>query len=240
MLGLNLIARICDAVGADATTRHNKWLGKMARVFDIPLGDDRDVWPGNAWILDAGTRAGGQYWRQPDGPALQSRAHLHHDLATYGRLTETIDREVADWTGDDYERIGVSFESPNHFLKLTGLENLRYFAALYRGPTRSPETLLEAVGLDADRAAAQNRKRLRHFPQADGMDLVGGQDRNLVLADRRQNRRRIPAGENPDVYELAIFCGAALWLIFADRSEPGSMETNPATRQVTPLAPPTG
>lgn len=34
---------------------------------------------------------------------------------------------------------------------LTGFENLRYFAALYRGPTRSPETLLEAVGLDSDR-----------------------------------------------------------------------------------------
>lgn len=46
-------------------------------------------------LVDAGTRAGGQYWRQPDGPALQPRAHLHHDLATYGRLTETIDREVA-------------------------------------------------------------------------------------------------------------------------------------------------
>ena len=45
-----------DAVGADATTRHNKWLGKMARVFDIPLGDDQEAWPGNAWILDAATR----------------------------------------------------------------------------------------------------------------------------------------------------------------------------------------
>ena len=72
-------------------------------------------------------------------------------LEGYRGTVRVRDREVADWTGDDYERIGVSFESPNHFLKLTGLENLRYFAALYRGPTRSPETLLEAVGLDRDR-----------------------------------------------------------------------------------------
>ena len=59
-------------------------------------------------------------------------------------------REVAAWTADDYERIGVSFESPNHFLKLTGLENLRYFAALYRGATRTPAALLESVGLESD------------------------------------------------------------------------------------------
>jgi fluoroquinolone transport system ATP-binding protein len=59
-------------------------------------------------------------------------------------------REVAVWTADDYERIGVSFEAPNHFLKLTGLENLRYFAALYQGTTRSPAALLEALGLQSD------------------------------------------------------------------------------------------
>ena len=59
-------------------------------------------------------------------------------------------KEVAAWAADDYERIGVSFEAPNHFLKLTGLENLRYFAALYHGPTRVPEALLEAVGLQSD------------------------------------------------------------------------------------------
>jgi ABC-type branched-subunit amino acid transport system ATPase component len=48
---------------------------------------------------------------------------------------------------------GVSFETPNHFLKLTGLENLRYFAALYSHPTRCAEGLLKAVGLweDGDR-----------------------------------------------------------------------------------------
>jgi fluoroquinolone transport system ATP-binding protein len=59
-------------------------------------------------------------------------------------------KEVRTWTADDYERIGVSFETPNHFSKLTGLENLRYFAALYRGRTREPAELLAVVGLDGD------------------------------------------------------------------------------------------
>ncbi|MGH9380652.1 MAG: ATP-binding cassette domain-containing protein [Thermoanaerobaculia bacterium] len=61
-------------------------------------------------------------------------------------------KEVVTWKADDYEWIGVSFETPNHFLKLTGLENLRYFAALYRRETRAPAALLEALGLREDGA----------------------------------------------------------------------------------------
>jgi fluoroquinolone transport system ATP-binding protein len=59
-------------------------------------------------------------------------------------------KDVRSWTADDYERIGVAFETPNHFLKLTGLENLRYFAGLYARATRRPEGLLEAVGLEGE------------------------------------------------------------------------------------------
>ena len=71
-------------------------------------------------------------------------------LEGYRGVVRVRDKEVAAWTADDYERIGVSFEAPNHFLKLTGLENLRYFAALYHGATRAPAALLESVGLEND------------------------------------------------------------------------------------------
>jgi fluoroquinolone transport system ATP-binding protein len=71
-------------------------------------------------------------------------------LEGYKGVVRVRDKEVAAWTADDYERIGVSFEAPNHFLKLTGLENLRYFAALYHGTPRAPSTLLESVGLESD------------------------------------------------------------------------------------------
>lgn len=72
-------------------------------------------------------------------------------------------KEVRTWTEDDYERIGVSFETPNHFSKLTGHENLRYYAALYRGRTRDPNELLAAVGLegDGDRLVGQYSKGMK-------------------------------------------------------------------------------
>lgn len=56
-------------------------------------------------------------------------------------------REPAEWKDRYYERIGVSFELPNHYLKLTGLENLEFFASLYPGSTADPMDLLERVGL---------------------------------------------------------------------------------------------
>ena len=54
------------------------------------------------------------------------------------------------WGSDYYQRIGVSFELPNHYQKLTGLENLRFFASLYTGGTPDPMQLLDAVGLADD------------------------------------------------------------------------------------------
>jgi fluoroquinolone transport system ATP-binding protein len=84
-------------------------------------------------------------------------------LEGYSGQVIVRDREVAAWTANDYERIGVSFETPNHFLKLTGLENLRYFAALYSGSTRGPATLLGSVGLEGDgnRLVAQYSKGMK-------------------------------------------------------------------------------
>jgi fluoroquinolone transport system ATP-binding protein len=84
-------------------------------------------------------------------------------LRGYQGRAYIMDREVAAWGGDYYERVGVAFELPNHFLKLTARENLRYFAALYRGATRRPEDLLEQVGLlgDADTPVGQFSKGMR-------------------------------------------------------------------------------
>jgi fluoroquinolone transport system ATP-binding protein len=65
----------------------------------------------------------------------------------YTGSVEVFGREVREWDGDYYERVGVSGESPNHYLKLTGRENLQLFASLYDGPTVDPDALLERVGL---------------------------------------------------------------------------------------------
>lgn len=49
-----------------------------------------------------------------------------------------------------YEKIGVAFEFPNLYLKLTALENLKLFASFFNSPTRDPLELLEMVNLSAD------------------------------------------------------------------------------------------
>lgn len=46
-----------------------------------------------------------------------------------------------------FNRVGVSFELPNLYTKLTGYENLKYFAGLFSVPTRDPMELLDMVGL---------------------------------------------------------------------------------------------
>ena len=71
-------------------------------------------------------------------------------LKDYQGQVSVLGKDLKDWRADYYERIGVSFEAPNHYLKLTALENLRYFAALYGNATQEPRGLLERVGLGAD------------------------------------------------------------------------------------------
>lgn len=48
---------------------------------------------------------------------------------------------------DFYENIGVDFEFPSLFEKLTARENLNYFASLYSGEKRNIDELLKEVGL---------------------------------------------------------------------------------------------
>jgi len=50
-----------------------------------------------------------------------------------------------------YEKIGVAFEFPNLYLKLTALENLQLYASFFKSPTRDPEELLTMVQLEDDR-----------------------------------------------------------------------------------------
>ena len=60
------------------------------------------------------------------------------------------DQELRTYGADYYEKIGVGFELPVHFNKLSGLENMQFFQNLYK--THVPiEPLLEQVGLLADK-----------------------------------------------------------------------------------------
>ncbi|MDO5519927.1 MAG: ABC transporter ATP-binding protein [bacterium] len=54
-------------------------------------------------------------------------------------------------TDSFYETIGVDFEFPSLYEKMTALQNLMFFASLYKNKTRNPEKLLEQVGLLGDK-----------------------------------------------------------------------------------------
>ncbi len=58
-----------------------------------------------------------------------------------------MSRNVAQWGSDYYERVGISFEVPNLYSKLSGVENLTYFGSLYATTPRPPAALLDMVGL---------------------------------------------------------------------------------------------
>jgi fluoroquinolone transport system ATP-binding protein len=71
-------------------------------------------------------------------------------LRGYRGRVSVFGRDLAGWNSSYYERVGVSAEFPNSFLKLTAAENLAYFRALYRGNTLDPQSLLDMVGLSED------------------------------------------------------------------------------------------
>ncbi len=71
-------------------------------------------------------------------------------LKGYQGGVRVMGKDLSVWGPEYYERIGVSFELPNHYQKLTALENLDFFRSLYSGQSGDPMKLLEMVGLAGD------------------------------------------------------------------------------------------
>ena len=80
------------------------------------------------------------------------QGHVRYD----GRELDALNR-------DFFAEVGVSFEHPNLFPRLTGLENLRAFAGLYGAGQDDPRELLERVGLGdaADKKAQDYSKGMK-------------------------------------------------------------------------------
>ncbi|MCB0595309.1 MAG: ABC transporter ATP-binding protein, partial [Phaeodactylibacter sp.] len=83
----------------------------------------------------------------------------HGDIRLMGKPLE-------QWDKSFYNHVGVGFELPNHFGKLTALENLRFFGAFYDRPLRDPMELLSRVGLEEDA-----HKRVSEFSKGMKMRL---------------------------------------------------------------------
>ena len=75
---------------------------------------------------------------------------LYKLLDGYQGQVQVQGLDLVAWGKDFYEKIGVSFELPNHYLKLTALENLQFFANFYRKRPTNFHELLDRVGLKED------------------------------------------------------------------------------------------
>ena len=68
-------------------------------------------------------------------------------LRGFTGTVEVFDAPIQNVSRAFYQCIGVSFELPALYLRLTAKENLEVFAALYAGPTRPPLEVLSLVDL---------------------------------------------------------------------------------------------
>lgn len=84
-------------------------------------------------------------------------------LKGYRGKVKVLGKDLARWESNYYEHVGVSFELPNHYQRLTALENLNFFRSLYSVKTKDPMGLLEQVGLkeDAHRRVSQFSKGMQ-------------------------------------------------------------------------------
>jgi fluoroquinolone transport system ATP-binding protein len=119
-------------------------------------------------------------------------------------------KELNKWNNDYFNNIGVGFELPNHYTKLTGLENLKLFASLYDKPTQDLKKLLKIVGLeDAANQKTQDYSKgmkmrlnfiraLVHDPEilffdepTSGLDPVNAQNIKSIISDLKQKGKTI-------------------------------------------------
>ena len=131
-------------------------------------------------------------------------------LRGYGGRVSVLGKDLTDWGADYYEHIGVSFELPNHYQKLTALENLNFFRSLYSGETEDPRELLAMVGLEKDTGTRVSRfskgmqmrltfaRALLNRPElifldepTAGLDPVNGRKMKEIIADLKAEGRTI-------------------------------------------------
>jgi fluoroquinolone transport system ATP-binding protein len=88
---------------------------------------------------------------------------LTGQLPIYDGEAVVLGRAVRAWGTGMYRRIGVGFELPAHYPKLTTAENLAAFAGLHHLPVAAVDEALAAVGLSdvAGRRAAELSKGMQ-------------------------------------------------------------------------------
>lgn len=126
---------------------------------------DSDTIKGIGFKVDAGEIFG---FLGPSGSGKSTTQKLLIGLLNnYSGDIALLGKDAKAWKHDLYQHIGVGFELPNHFAKLSGLENLKLFASFYgagrKKESLSPMELLELVDLteSANRRVGQYSKGMK-------------------------------------------------------------------------------
>ncbi|MBP1926614.1 fluoroquinolone transport system ATP-binding protein [Sedimentibacter acidaminivorans] len=124
--------------------------------------------------------------------------------------------ESKNYSNNFYENIGVDFEFPSLYEKLTGKQNLQFFGSLYSKNLRDIEELLEMVGLQNDgnkRVSDYSKgmksrlnfiKALQHNPDilfldepTSGLDPNNSKDmKNIILEEKAKGKTIILTTHN--------------------------------------------
>lgn len=183
----------------------------MISVQDVTFaypGDGRRAVDGVSFEVESGEVFG---FLGPSGAGKSTTQKILIGLLRgYEGGISVLGKDLNDWGPDYYEKIEVSFELPNHYQKLTALENLDFFRSLYSKETEDPLGLLEMVGLsnDADTRVSMfskgmqmrltfvrallNRPELIFLDEPTaGLDPVNGRRMRDVILDLKREGRTI-------------------------------------------------
>jgi fluoroquinolone transport system ATP-binding protein len=114
-------------------------------VFKYPKNDSPTL-KGLSFNVDKGEVFG---FLGPSGAGKSTAQKvLYKILKGYKGNVKIDGKDLSQWGSNYLEKIGVGFELPNHYLKLTGRENLNLFASFYKTKrNKSIEELFEMVDL---------------------------------------------------------------------------------------------
>lgn len=68
-------------------------------------------------------------------------------LDGYTGDVKVFGKDLSVFSSNYYEKLGIGFELPNHFSKLTAKENLAFFKSFYKNQNADIDSLLKSVGL---------------------------------------------------------------------------------------------
>jgi len=69
-------------------------------------------------------------------------------IKDYDGEIDIFGKNLKKWGKDYYEKIGISFEYPALYSKLTAIENLEFFKSFYQNNTEDSTELIDLVGLE--------------------------------------------------------------------------------------------